>query len=106
MGFPFFESKSYCVGGRHRSATTDFFGHTTSKDSKFLNGPCSCCNSKKSITVSDHRKQGEGLGDLFKNLAKKGLKVSIKMTKNVPKVLDEPWNLEQTLVLHLHLGAP
>ena len=35
------------------------------------------------MTVSDNIIKAEGLGDFFKNLGKKGLKVSKKMAKNV-----------------------
>ena len=35
------------------------------------------------MIVSDNVIQAEGLGDFFKNLGKKGLKVSKKMAKNV-----------------------
>ena len=37
------------------------------------------------MTVSDKTKVAEGLGEFFKNLAKKGLNVSKKMAKNVLK---------------------
>ena len=53
------------------------------KGSKVLIGFCSICNRKKSMTVSDNTVQAEGLGDFFKNLGKKRLNVSKKMTKNV-----------------------
>ena len=37
------------------------------------------------MTVSDNTKQAEDLGDFFKNLGIKGLKVSKKVAKNVLK---------------------
>ena len=83
MSFNKFENNSYCVGGRHRSATTKIYGNITSKGSKVLIGYCSICNRKKSMTVSDNTIKSEGLGDFFKNLGKKGLNVSKKMAKNV-----------------------
>ena len=83
MTFNKFENDSYCVGGRHRSATKNLYGSITSKGSKVLVGFCSVCNRKKSMTVSDNTIKAEGLGDFFKNLGKKGLNVSKKMTKNV-----------------------
>ena len=83
MSFNKFESDSYCVGGRHRSATKNIYGNVTSKGSKVLIGYCSICNRKKSMTVSDNTIKAEGLGDFFKNLGKKGLNVSKKMAKNV-----------------------
>ena len=82
MTFNKFENDSYCVGGRHRSATKNIYGSKTSKGSKVLIGFCSVCN-KKSMTVSDKTIKAEGLGDFFKNLGKKGLNVSKKMAKNV-----------------------
>ena len=84
MSFQKFKSDSYCVGGRHCSASTKFCD-ITSKDSKVIIGYCSVYNRKKSITVSDTTIQAESLGDFFKNLGKKGPKLSQKMTKNVIK---------------------
>ena len=83
MTFNKFENDSYCVGGRHRSATKNIYGSITSKGSKVLIGNCSICNRKKSMTVSDDTIKAEGLGDFFKNLGKKGLNVSKRMAKNV-----------------------
>ena len=83
MTFNKFENDSYCVGGRHRSATKNIFGSITSKGSKVLIGNCSICNRKKSMTVSDDTIKAEGLGDFFKNLGKRGLNVSEKMARNV-----------------------
>ena len=71
MSFNKFENDSYCVGGRHRSATTKIYGNITSKGNKVLIGYCSICNRKKSMTVSDNTKKSEVLGDFFKNLVKK-----------------------------------
>ena len=83
MTFNKFKSDSYCVGGRHRSATLKIYGDVTSKGSKVLIGYCSICNRKNSMTVSDDTIKAEGLGDFFKNQGKKGLNVSKKMAKNV-----------------------
>ena len=83
MSFNKLENDSYCVGGRHRSATTKIFGNITSKGNKVLIGYCSICNRKKSMTVSDNTIKSEGLGNFFKNLGKKGLNVSKKIAKNV-----------------------
>ena len=83
MTFNKFKTDSYCVGGRHRSATVKIYGDITSKGSKVLIGYCSVCNRKKSMTVSDDTIKAEGLGDFFKNLGKKGLNVSKKMAKYV-----------------------
>ena len=83
MTFQKFQTASYCVGGRHRSATVKIFGDITPKGSKVLIGYCSICNRKKSMIVTDNTIQAEGLGDFFKNLGKKGFNVSKKMAKNV-----------------------
>ena len=83
MTFQKFQTDSYCVGGRHRSATVNIYGSITSKNSKVLIGNCSICNRKKSMTVSGDTIKAEGLGDFFKNLGKKGLNVSKKMARNV-----------------------
>ena len=85
-----FQSYSYCVGGRHKSGTTNIVGEIrnnkkTGKEIKLLVGKCMVCNRKKSMIVSDSVIQAEGLGDFFKNLGKKGLNVSKKMAKNVLK---------------------
>ena len=83
MSFRKFKSDSFCVGGRHRSATKNIYGEITSKGSKVLIGFCSICNRKKSMTLSDNTIQAEGLGDFFKNPCKRGLNLSKKMAKNV-----------------------
>ena len=90
MSFNKFKSDSYCVGGRHRSATVKIYVDITSKGSKVLIGYCSICNRKKSMTVSDNTIKAEGLGDFFKNLGKKGLNVSKKMAKMFYPIQDEP----------------
>ena len=68
MTFEKFQTDSYCVGGRHRSATVKIFGDITPKGSKVLIGYCSICNRKKSMIVTDNTIKAEGLGDFFKNL--------------------------------------
>ena len=68
MSFQKFKSDSYCVGGRHRSATIKICGDITSKGSKVLFGYCSVCNRKKSMTVSANTIKAEGLGSFFKIL--------------------------------------
>ena len=83
MSFQNFKSDSFCVGGRHKSATVKIYGDVTSKGSKVLIGYCSVCNRKKSMTVSDDTIKAEGLGDSFQNIGKKGLNVSKKMSKHV-----------------------
>ena len=83
MSFQKFKTDSYCVGGRHRSATVKIYGDITNKGSKVLIGFCSKCQRNKSMTVSDNTIEAEGLSDFFKNLGRKGLNVSKKMAKNV-----------------------
>ena len=85
MSFHNFKSDSYCVGGKHRSATTKIYGDITSKVNKVLIGYCSICNRKKSMTVSDNTIPAESLGDFFKNPGKIGLNVSKNMSKKVLK---------------------
>ena len=65
MTFNKFKTDSYCVEGRHRSATKNIYGDTASKCSKVLIGYCSVCNRNKSMTVSDDTIKAEGLGDFF-----------------------------------------
>ena len=83
MSFNKFEKDSYCVGGRHRSATTKIYGNITSKGSKVLIGYCSICNRKKFMTVSDNTIKAEGLSSFFKNLGKISAKAGKKLAKNV-----------------------
>ena len=83
MSFQKFNSDSYCVGGKHRSATIKIYEDITSKGSKVLIGYCSVYNRKKSMTGSDNTIQAEGLGSFFKNLGKISAKASKKLAKNV-----------------------
>ena len=83
MSFQKFKTDSYCVGGRHRSATMKIYGDITSKGSKVLIGYCSVCKRKKSMTVSDNTIKAEGLGSFFKNLGKISAKAGKKLAKNV-----------------------
>ena len=78
-----FKSDSFCVGGRHRSATIKICGDKTSKGSKVLIGYCSVCNRKKSMTVSHNTIEAEGLGSFFKNLGKISSKAGKKLAENV-----------------------
>ena len=83
MRCPKYKSDSFCVGGRHRSATKNPYGDITTKVSKVLIGHCSHCNRKKSMTVGDNTIKVEGLGNFFEDLGEKRLNVSKKMTKHV-----------------------
>ena len=73
MSFNKFKTNSYCVGGRHLSATKNIYGDITSKGSKVLIGHCSICNRKKTVTVSDNTGKARGLSDFSKKLGKKGI---------------------------------
>ena len=103
MSFQKFKSSSYCVGGRHRSATVKIYGDSTSRGSKVLNGYCSKYKRKKSMTVGDIIIQAENLSAFFKKLVKKRLNVSKKMAKNVFKNPGRALKVEQTVVQHLFL---
>ena len=83
MSFQKFKTDSYCVGGRHRSATIKIYGDITSKGSKVLIGYCSVCNRKKSMTVFDNTIKAEGLGSFLKKLGKISAKAGKKLAKNV-----------------------
>ena len=68
MSFPKITSDSYCVEGRHRSATKNIYGDVPSKGSKVLLGHCSICKRGKSMTVRDNTIAAEVLGKLFEKL--------------------------------------
>ena len=85
MTFQKFQTDSYCVGGRHRSATVKIYGDITPKGSKVLIGYCSVCNRKKSMIVTDNTIKAEGLGSFFKNLGKISARASKKLATNVLK---------------------
>ena len=87
MSFQKIKSDSYCVGGKHRSATENITGDIsinkeTGKEVKLLVGKCDSCNRKKSMTVSDNTVQAEGLGDFFKNLGKVSSKAAKTLARN------------------------
>ena len=81
MSFQELKSDSFCVGVRHRSATTNIYGDISSKGCKVLIGFCFICDEKKSMTVSDNTIVAEDLADFFKNQVKKGLNASKQMAK-------------------------
>ena len=89
MIFNKFETNCYCVGGRHLSATKNIYGSITSKGSKVINGYCSICNRKKSMTVCDNTIKAEGLGSFFKNLGKNSAEACKKCT-NATNALKSP----------------
>ena len=85
MTFNEIETNSYCVGGRHISATKNIYGSITRKGNKVLIGYYSICKSKKSMTVSDNTIKSEGLGGFFKNLRKNSAKAGKKLATNALK---------------------
>ena len=83
-----FKSDSYCVGGKHKSATKNVTGEITinkktGREIKLLVGKCVICGRKKTLIVSDKTIQAEGLGDFFKNLGKISSKAGKKLAKTV-----------------------
>ena len=85
LSFQNFKSDSFCVGGRHRSATTKIYSDITSKGSYVLIGYCSICNSNKLTTVSDNTIQAEGIGSFLKKLGRISAKVGKKLAAIVLK---------------------
>ena len=89
MSYQKFKTNSYCVGGRHQSATKSIVGDKTinkktGKEVKLLVGKCVICDRKKMI-VSDNVIQAEGLGDFFKYLGKASSKAAEKLARNALK---------------------
>ena len=90
MSFQKFKSDSYCLGGRHRSATKNIVGNITinkktGKEVKLLVGKCVICDRKKTMIVSDNVIQAKGLGDFFKKLGKVSGKAAKKLATNALK---------------------
>ena len=90
MSFQKFKSDSYCVGGRHQSATKNIIGDIninkkTGKEVKLLVGKCVICDRKKTMIVSDNVIQAEGLGDFFKKLRKVSSRAVKKLATNALK---------------------
>ena len=79
MSFQKVKSDSYCVGGRHISATKNIYGDITSKSNIVLIGYCLICDRKKTTIVSDNNIHAERLIDFVKNLRKKGINLSKKL---------------------------
>ena len=90
MSFQKFKNDSFCVGCRHRSGAknkvgekTKTFDIKTDEEIRLFFGKCVVSDKRKSMIVSDNLIQAEGLGDFFKNLGRKGLKISKRWQKNV-----------------------
>ena len=57
MSFEKFKTNSFCVGGGHRSATTNIYGDTTSKGGQVLIGHCSICKKNLRQLVIQYRRK-------------------------------------------------
>ena len=58
MSFIKFKKNSYCVGGKHYSATTNTRGDVTSNNVKLLCGTCVTWKRNKGLIVSDQTING------------------------------------------------
>ena len=98
MSFNKFKSISYCVGGKHYSATTNIRGDITQNKKtgapvKLLRGTCSTCKRNKSPIVSDQIISAEGLGDFFKHIGKAAKNVGKKILNNPGRALELAANI-------------
>ena len=98
MSFNKFKSNSYCVGGKHFSATSNIIGDVTYNKKtgspvKLLRGSCTTCKRNKSLIVSDQTIQAEGLGDFFKHLGKAAKNVGKTILNNPARALEIAANI-------------
>ena len=98
MSFGKFKNNSYCVGGKHYSATTNIRGDITQNKKtgapvKLLRGTCSTCKRNKSLVVSDQTIQAEELGNFFKHLGSAAKNVGKKILKNPGRALELAANI-------------
>ena len=98
MSFIKFKNNSYCVGGKHYSATTNIRGDITQNKKtgaavKLLRGTCSTCKRNKSLIVSDQTIQAEGLGDFFRGIGKAAKNVGKKILNNPGRALELAANI-------------
>ena len=99
MSYKKFRNNSYCVGGKHYSPTTNFYGETTNTGTRIgrpvhtLRGNGVVCNRNKSLIVSERTIDGEGLGDFFKHLGKMGKNVEKKILNNPGRALEIAANI-------------
>ena len=98
MSFNKFKNNSYCVGGKHYSATTNIRGDITQNKKtgasvKLLRGTCSSCKRNKSLIVSDQTIQAEGLGDFFRGIGKAAKNVGKKILTNPGRALELAANI-------------
>ena len=99
MSFNKFKNNSYCVGGKHYSATTNTRGDITVNKKtgmsvKLLRGTCSTCKRYKSLIVSDQTIQAKGLGDFFKHLGSAAKNVGKKILNNPGRALEIAASIE------------
>ena len=98
MSFNKFKNNSYCVGGKHFSATTIIRGDITVNKKtgmsvKLLRGTCTTCKRNKSLIVSDQTINAEGLGDFFKHLGFAAKNVGKKILNNPGRALEIAANI-------------
>ena len=98
MSFNKFKNNSYCVGGKHYSATINIRGDITQNKKtgvpvKLLRGTCSTCKRNKSLIVSDQTIQAEGLGDFFRGIGKAVKSVRKKILNNPGRALELAANI-------------
>ena len=98
MSFIKFKNNSYCVGGKHYSATINIRGDNTQNKKtgaavKLLRGTCSSCKRNKSLIVSDQTIQAEGLGDFFRGIGKAAKSVGKKILNNPGRALELAANI-------------
>ena len=98
MSFNKFKNNSYCVGGKHYSATTNIRGDNTQNKKtgapvKLLRGTCSTCKRNKSLIVSDQTIQAEGLGDFFRGIGNAAKNVGKKILNNPGRALELAANI-------------
>ena len=85
MTFNKIEKNSYCVGGRHISATKNIYGNITSEGNKALFGYCSLCNRKKSMAFCENTIKAEGFGSFSNKFRKISAKAGKKLATNALK---------------------
>ena len=98
MSFSKFKINSYCVGGKHCSATINIRGDITQNKKtgmpvKLLRGTCSTCKRNKSLILSDQTISAEGLGDFFKHIGKVAKNVGQKVLNNPGRALELAANI-------------
>ena len=98
MSFDKFKNNSYCVGGKHYSATTNIPGDiTVNKKSglpvTLIRGTCTTCKRNKSLIVSDQTINREGLGNFFKHLGSAAKNVGKKILNNPGRTLELAANI-------------